>query len=290
MKMQADGILAREGHAGFHISKLIWTILMFCAGMIMIIPFLWMFATSFKIEGDVFKFPVEWFPKVWNFANYREVWLNQQPPFYVYYWNSIKIAVICVIGDLFTSSMAAYAFARLEFKGKNSLFLLYLATMMIPFQVLMVPQFILFRQLGLYNTHWALILPQLFTPLGTFLLRQYFLSIPQELSEAARVDGAGEFKIFWKVILPLAKPALASLAILAFVWRWNDYDRPLIFLTNRNLYTITLGLTNFVDEAGIQENTLIMAASTSALLPMLIIFILGQRYFVDGITAGSVKG
>jgi multiple sugar transport system permease protein len=270
--------------------KSLGTVIMAVLGLAMLVPFFWMISTSLKIQGDVYKFPVEWFPKLPQFGNYKTVWLDQDPPFFIYYWNSIKIAVICVIGDLITSSLAAYAFARLQFKGRDQLFLLYLVTMMIPFQVLMVPQFMLFRWMGIYNTHWALILPRLFTPLGTFLLRQYFLTVPFELSEAARVDGASEFRTFWRIVLPLAKPALASLAILSFVWRWNDYEGPLIFLTNRQLYTVPLGLTNFIDEAGNQQDTLIMAASVSAFLPILIVFLLGQKYFIEGITAGSVKG
>lgn len=263
---------------------------MFIVGIAMILPFLWMLSTSFKLEVDVFKFPVEWIPRRWNFNNYREIWLNQNPPFYIYYLNSIKITVICVIGELCTSSLAAYGFARLEFKGRDKIFLMYLGTMMIPFQVLMVPRFMLFQWAGLYNTHWALILPGIFTTLGVFLLRQFFLTIPMELSESAKIDGAGELRTYWQIILPLSKPALASLAILSFVWRWNDYSGPLIFLTKRELYTIPLGLTNFIDEMGGQQNTLIMAASVSALLPMLFVFLLGQKYFIEGLTAGSIKG
>ncbi|MFY9280333.1 MAG: carbohydrate ABC transporter permease [Caldicoprobacterales bacterium] len=272
------------------IGKLFMTVIMFAIGIIMILPFVWMLSTSFKLEVDVFKFPIEWIPRRFTTKNYVEVWLNQNPPFYVYCLNSIKITVICVLGELATSSLAAYGFSRLNFKGRDSIFLMYLGTMMIPFQVLMVPRFMLFQWLGLYNTHWSLILPGMFTTLGVFLLRQYFLTIPMELSESARIDGAGEFRTFWQIILPLAKPALASLAILTFVWRWNDYEGPLVFLSNKNLYTIPLGLTNFIDEMGGQQNTLIMAASVSAIFPIIIVFLLGQKYFIEGITAGSIKG
>lgn len=272
------------------ITKFLITIIMFAFGIIMILPFVWMLSTSFKLEIDVFKYPIEWIPKRLNLNNYTEVWLKQNPPFYVYYLNSIKITLICVIGELVTSSLAAYGFARLDFRGRDKVFLMYLGTMMIPFQVLMVPRFMLFQWMGLYNTHWALILPGMFTTLGVFLLRQFFLTIPMELSESARIDGASEFRTFWRIILPLAKPALASLAILSFVWRWNDYEGPLIFLTKRNLYTIPLGLTNFIDEMGGQQNTLIMAASVSAILPIIIVFLSGQKYFIEGITAGGVKG
>jgi multiple sugar transport system permease protein len=207
----------------------------------------------------------------------------------LYYLNSIKVAVISVIGTLLTSALGGYAFAKLNFKGRNVIFLIYLAAMMIPFQVTMVPLFMMFKWMGIYNTHLAIILPRLFSPLGTFLMRQYFMSLPNELIEAGRIDGVSEFGIFFKIMLPLAKPALATLGILTFVWRWNDYEAPLVFLSNRELFTVPLGLTNFIDESGMQMDNLIMAAAVVATLPMLIIFLIGQKYLIEGMTAGSIK-
>lgn len=273
----------------FSSKKLVLTLVMGILGLAMIVPFLWMFSSSFKILSDVYKFPMEWISKNMNLENYKEVLFKQSPPFSLYYWNSIKISVICVAGDLLTSSMAGYAFAKLNFKGRDIIFMIYLIAMMIPFQVIMVPQFIMFKWMGIYNTHWALILPKLFTPLGTFMMRQYFMSLPQELIEAGRIDGMGEFGIFFKIMLPLAKPVIATLSILSFVWRWNDYEAPLVFLSSRKLYTLTLGLTNFIDESGMHQDNLIMAAAVAALFPMLLMFFFGQKYLIEGMTSGSVK-
>ena len=194
------------------------------------------------------------------------------------------------MGTVITSSMAGYAFAKMKFRFRDQLFLLYLITMMVPFQVLMVPQFILFKEMGIFNTLWALILPRLFTPLGTFLMRQYFLDVPDEIIEAGKVEGLGEFGIFSRLVLPLAKPAMSTVVILNFVWRWNDYEAPLIFLTDSKLYTLTVGLTNFIDESGFSQDNLVMAAATVALIPIILVFILGQKYFIEGLTSGSVKG
>lgn len=271
------------------VTKIILTIFMLLVGLTMIAPFLWMLSSSFKILSDVYKFPMEWVSKNMTFNNYKHVLFEQNPPFALYYFNSIKVTTLCVIGDLVTSSLAGYAFARLKFKGRDVIFLVYLAAMMIPFQVTMVPLFMMFKWMGIYNTHWAIILPKLFTPLGTFLMRQYFMSLPNELIEAGRIDGESEFGIFYKIILPLAKPALATLAILTFVWRWNDYEAPLVFLSDPHLFTLPLGLTNFIDESGMQMDNLIMAGAVAAIFPMLLIFIIGQKYLIEGMTSGSVK-
>jgi multiple sugar transport system permease protein len=225
-----------------------------------------------------------------SFNNYKEVLFNQSPSFLIYFKNTLITTIISVIGTVITASMGGYAFAKLKFKYRDELFMLYLVTMMVPFQVLMVPQFILFKYMGIFNTLWALILPRLFTPLGTFLMRQFFLEVPTEILEAGRVDGVGEFGIFYKLVLPLAKPAVSTIVILNFVWRWNDYEAPLIFLTNSKLYTLTVGLTNFIDESGFSQDHLIMAAATVALIPMVLVFLLGQKYFIEGLTSGSVKG
>ncbi|HIV93413.1 MAG TPA: carbohydrate ABC transporter permease [Candidatus Eisenbergiella stercoravium] len=222
--------------------------------------------------------------------NYEKVLFQQDPSFLVYLKNTVITTVLSVLGTVVTSALAGYAFAKMKFKFRDQLFLLYLATMMVPFQVLMVPQFILFKGMGIFNTLWALILPRLFTPLGTFLMRQYFLDVPDEIIEAGKVEGLGEFGIFRRLVLPLAKPAVATVVILNFVWRWNDYEAPLIFLTDDKLYTLTVGLTNFIDDAGFSQDNLIMAASTIALIPIIIVFIVGQRYFIEGLTSGSVKG
>jgi multiple sugar transport system permease protein len=264
------------------------SVLMGAFALLMIAPFLWMLSTSFKVNGEVFEYPIQWIPKVWHFENYVQVWTGANP-FYIYYYNSLKITIITVAGSLATSAMAGYAFARLRFAGRNFLFLLYLSTMMIPNQVLLLPRFILFDKLHLIDSHYALILPGIFTIFGTFLMRQFFSTLPNELFEAARVDGAGYWRSFWQIGLPLTKPALVTLLILTFTWHWNDYENPLIFLRDKHLYTIPLGLTSYVEEFG-TNYVLSMAASVSALLPLLIVVIVCQKWFVEGIASSGLKG
>ncbi|MDF2595925.1 MAG: hypothetical protein K0R69_2266 [Clostridia bacterium] len=271
-------------------TKIILTLLMMLMAVMIIFPFLWMVICSFKPLNEIYQYPPKIFSANMSFDNYKEVLFNQSPSFLIYFKNTFITTIISVIGTVITASMGGYAFAKLKFKYRDELFMLYLVTMMVPFQVLMVPQFILFKYMGIFNTLWALILPRLFTPLGTFLMRQFFLEVPTEILEAGRVDGMGEFGIFYKLVLPLAKPAVSTIVILNFVWRWNDYEAPLIFLTNSKLYTLTVGLTNFIDESGFSQDHLIMAAATVALIPMVLVFLLGQKYFIEGLTSGSVKG
>ncbi|WP_084225351.1 carbohydrate ABC transporter permease [Paenibacillus pectinilyticus] len=268
--------------------KIILTIIVTGISILMILPFLWMISTSFKINGEVFNYPIDWIPNTWHFENYKKVWAGTDP-FYLFYWNSVKITGITVAGNLFTSAMAGYAFAKIRFKGRNFLFLLYLSTMMIPGQVLLVPRFILFDQMKLINTHYALILPGLFTVFGTFLMRQFFSSLPNELLEAGRVDGAGYWRTFWQICLPLTKPAIVTLLILSFTWHWNDYENPLILLRDKDLFTIPIGLNSYVEEFG-TNYVLMMAASVSALVPLLIVVIVCQKWFVEGIASSGLKG
>lgn len=270
--------------------KLALTILMLLLVLLMIFPFVLMFTSSMKPLNEIYLYP----PKIWSenasLESYRKVLFEQNPPLWSYIVNTTIVTVVSVAGTLLTASLGGYAFAKMKFKGRNVLFLLYLATMMVPNQSLMVPQFILFKHLGIFNTLWALILPRLFTPLGTFLMRQYFLDIPDEIIEAGRIDGAGDFRIFSTLVLPLAKPALSTVAILHFVWRWNDYEAPLIFISDKKYYTLTVGLTNFIDESGFALENMVMAGATIATIPILLVYLLGQNYIIEGITAGSVKG
>jgi len=266
----------------------ILTIVFACLGIIMILPFIWMTSSSFKLPSEMFKTPIDWIPNKFHFDSYKEVWLGKYP-FALYYWNSIKITALTVLGTLATSAMAGFAFAKLQFKGKELLFLLYLSTMIIPAQILLVPRFILFDRLHLVDSHWAIILPGMFSVLGTFIMRQFFSTLPNELLEAAKVDGAGIFRTFWQVCLPLTKPALVSLLILSFTWHWNEYEGPLIFLRTNDLYTLPLALTNFVDE-NTTNYTAIMAASVSSLLPLIVLVAFFQRWFVEGIASSGVKG
>jgi multiple sugar transport system permease protein len=260
----------------------------------MIVPFLWMLSASMKRGIDVMKLPVEWIPKYFYPDSYKQVWniggvARRDYHFNLAYFNSLKIAFINLTGSVITSAAAGYAFAKIKFRGRNVVFLLYLATMMIPSQVTLIPKFTIFSSLGLVGTHWPLILPGLITITGTFLMRQYFMQIPDELRESAYMDGANEFIIWIRIMIPVAKPAMASLAIIVFLWNWNNYLDALVFLSNWRLYTIPVSLTNFIDESTTEYN-LIMAASASALVPVFIIFLAGQRFFVKGLVAGAVKG
>ncbi|MNI45948.1 L-arabinose transport system permease protein AraQ [compost metagenome] len=247
-----------------------------------------MLSASFKIPAELLTYPIEWTQRSLNRDNYTTVWGGKYK-FLLYYWNTTKITIVTVAGSLITSSLAGFAFAKLNFKGRDQLFLLYLATMIIPSQVLLVPRFIVFDQLGLINTHLSVILPGMFTVFGTFLMRQFFITIPNELLEAAKVDGAGYWRMYWQLCLPLAKPALVALLILTFTWHWNEYENPLIFLRDRDLYTLPIGLTNFVDENG-TDYTLMMAASVSALIPLIAVVAFFQKWFVEGIANTGLKG
>jgi multiple sugar transport system permease protein len=257
-------------------------------GVIMVLPLVWMISSSLKSEVEVFQYPIRWIPETIRWENYREVWAGIYP-FWVFYANSLKVTSISVAGMLLTSSLAAYSFAKLKYPGRDQLFLAYLATMMIPPQVLLVPRFLLFRNFGILNTHWALILPGIFVIFGVFLMRQFFISIPNELSESAIMDGAGHLTIWARIIMPLAKPALVSLLIVSFVWRWNEYEEPLIFLNTKELFTIPVGMTLFMDEFETRYS-LIMAAAVSAILPVIGIFLAGQRFFVQGVVTSGLKG
>ncbi|WP_371877675.1 carbohydrate ABC transporter permease [Paenibacillus plantiphilus] len=261
---------------------------MLVLAIVMVIPFLWMISTSLKTPSQVFEYPIRWIPANATWEHHLKIWTGPNN-FGTYYWNSLKISIIGMVGATFLSAFAAYGFARIEFKGRNALFMLYLSMMMVPPQVLFVPKFLMFDWAGIYNTHWALILPGLFTIFGVFMLRQFFLSIPKDITESAFIDGAGHFRIFFQLILPLAKPALATLAIIDFSWQWNDYENALVFLIDEHLYTVPLGLQNFILENTVDYNGM-MAAASAGILPMIAVFAVGQRYIIQGLTNSAVKG
>ncbi|MBZ4644605.1 MAG: multiple sugar transport system permease protein [Petroclostridium sp.] len=271
------------------ILKSIMTVVIFVIAFTMTLPLLWMLSASMKVETDVFKFPIEWIPKRWNVvSNYKEVW-GSQYNFAMYYWNSIKITVLATICQVFVSAMGAYGFSKINFKFRDSLFLLYLATIMIPEQVTIVPRFMIFKWLGLFDTHTGLVMMLSFSVYGVFLLRQFMVVIPNSLSESAKIDGANHFRIFMQIILPITKPAIATLSILKFVWTWNDYQHPLIFLSSKEKFTLQLGMKQFASESG-EFYSLIMTGAVMAIIPLIIVFIIGQKYVIEGITMGAVKG
>jgi multiple sugar transport system permease protein len=270
-------------------SKLITTIIMGICGIIFLLPFIWMVSASFKLEEDVLTFPIEWIPSTWNaIENYSNVWLGDKP-FSLLYWNSIKVSVLTTITSVSVSCIAAYAFSKINFKGRDFLFLLMLATYMIPPQAIVVPQYLLYSWAGLIDSHLGLILLNSFSAFGTFMLRQFFMGINDEVIESAKMDGAGHFRTFFSIALPLVRPAIATYAILRFIWTWNDYQNPLIFLRSESLYTIQIGIQQFADAHG-SIYSLMMAATVSAIVPLLIVFIIGQKQVIEGISMGSVKG
>ncbi|POO55383.1 carbohydrate ABC transporter permease [Agrobacterium rosae] len=255
--------------------------------IVMLLPFAWMLSASLKLSRDVFAFPIEWIPAQPRWENYTEIWTKI--PLALFIYNTSKLTIIVTIMQLLTSSFAAYAFAKLNFPYKNTLFLGYIATIAMPWQVYMVPQFLLMREFGLNNTHLALILLQAFTAFGVFLMRQFYMSIPNELCEAARIDGMNEYQIWAKIMLPLSKPALSTLTIFTFVTTWNDFLGPMIYLTKTELKTIQIGLRMFISQYS-AEYGLIMAASVVALIPVLIVFLALQRFFVEGVASSGIKG
>jgi multiple sugar transport system permease protein len=254
---------------------------------IMVLPVVWMLSASLKLDREVFAFPITWIPPQPRWQNYVEIW--QKIPLATFVYNTAKITIIVTILQLFTSSFAAYAFAKLRFPFRNVLFLGYIATIAVPWHVYMVPQFIMMREFGLNNTHLALICLQAFTAFGVFLMRQFYMSIPDELCEAARIDGMNEYQIWWRIMLPLSKPALSTLTIFTFVATWNDFLGPMIYLTETKLKTIQIGLRMFISQYS-SEYGLIMAASVVALIPVLVVFLSLQRFFVEGVAATGLKG
>ncbi|MBO0142654.1 carbohydrate ABC transporter permease [Agrobacterium sp. Ap1] len=255
--------------------------------IIMLLPFAWMLSASLKLSSEVFVFPIEWIPSNPQWQNYVDIWTKI--PLALFIYNTSKLTIIVTLMQLFTSSFAAYAFAKLDFPYKNALFLGYIATIAMPWQVYMVPQFLLMREFGLNNTHLALICLQAFTAFGVFLMRQFYMSIPTELCEAARIDGMNEYQIWAKIMLPLSKPALSTLTIFTFVTTWNDFLGPMIYLTKTELKTIQIGLRMFISQYS-AEYGLIMAASVVALIPVLIVFLSLQRFFVEGVASSGLKG
>ena len=257
------------------------------ASLIMLLPFFWMLSTSLKEPGAGFRFPPEWIPKPFYWYNYKRIF--EVLPFGRFYWNSIVTAGSVTILQLVTCSFAGYAFARLRFPGRDTLFLGYLATLMIPGQVVIIPNFILLRTLGWIDTYQALILPNAFSAFGTFLLRQFFLSLPFELEDAAKIDGCGYFGIYWYVILPLSKPALTSLTVFTWLGQWNNFIWPLIVINSVRMNTLTVGLRTLQGQYNTQW-TLLMAGSVLALLPVLALFLSAQRTFIRGVALTGMGG
>lgn len=264
-------------------------LLLIILGLVFLLPFLWTLSSSLKPPGAGFKFPPEFIPKTFVWGNYPRVFV--MIPFLTFFKNSLLVSGLALLGEILSASLVAYSFARLRFPGRDALFLVVLATMMIPYPVTMVPTFILFKVLGVVNTYLPLILPPWFGPaFSIFLLRQFFLTINTELDEAAKVDGASEFMIYRRIIMPLSKPVLAAVAIFGFVAYWNDFLNPLIYLSESNMYTLALGVNFLRSFRGGGELAIQMAASVMFVAPCIILFLIAQRFVVEGIVTTGIKG
>ena len=257
------------------------------SSLTMILPFLWMLSSSFKDSLEVFNFPIQWIPQNLKLKNYSYIWNKANYP--QLFFNTLKLTVVITILQIVTCSLAAYAFSKLVFPERDKIFILYLATLMLPYQVVMIPQFSVIKIFGLTNTHMALILIQAFNPMGVFLMKQFFDGIPNELSEAARIDGLNEFGIYSKIIMPLSKSVIGTLVILTSVSVWNDFLAPLIYINSRELYTIQLGLRNMISEFTAEYGP-IMAASVISIIPILIVFLCFQSFFEQILASSGVKG
>ncbi|MGQ9888414.1 MAG: carbohydrate ABC transporter permease [Aggregatilineales bacterium] len=267
-----------------------YLVLLVVAGM-MVVPFMWMVSTSLKAPGTEFSYPPQILPTQFNLTNYQTLFNNL--PFGRYFLNTVFITVATVAGQLVICSLAAYGFARLNFMGRDTIFVLYLTTMMIPFQITLIPLYLIVSQLGWVNTYQGLIVPGISSAFGIFLLRQSFLNIPRDYQDAARIDGASEWGIFWRIFLPLNGPTLATLGVFAFMGTWTDLIWPLLIARSEEMRTLELGLAYFNarPNAFLQPNwPLLMAGSVVVMLPVLIIYIIAQRYFVQGIALSGVKG
>jgi multiple sugar transport system permease protein len=267
---------------------LAWIILA-VGGVFMALPFLWMVSSSLKPLNEIYIWPPNFIPQDIQWANYVEIW--RRLPFHLFFRNSFLVSGLETLGVLFTASLAGYSFARLRFPGRDQIFLVYISTMMIPFAVRMIPLFILMRTFGWIDSLNALIIPGMFSAWGTFLMRQFMLTIPRELEDAARIDGCSYFRIYRQIILPLTMPALATLGIFHFMDSWNSFLWPLIILSSMEQKTLPLGLAAFQAMASIKTPWhLVMAAAVLSVVPIIVVFLLGQKYYVRGIVTTGLKG
>ena len=278
---------------GYHAREkrimLLKTVLFMLIGVAFLLPLAWMISASLKTPVEIFSKEFHWFPETPRWGNFAAVWNNEKVSMARGYLNSTFISVVSITVSLAFASLAAYAFAKINFVGKNFVFMLFLSTMMIPVEVTLIPRFMVFNKVGLYNNLWAIILPHWFNASAIFLLRQFYIGLPNDLMEAAKIDGAGHGRIFLQILMPLTKSALVSQCVLSFVSTWNEYLSPLIFLVKKNLYTISQVVQwTMMDE--MDRTDLTMAAATCAVLPVIVVFFFCQRFFIEGIATSGVKG
>lgn len=269
------------------LGKVLGYLVLIVAAAAVLLPFYWMVMSSLKTNNTVFTAPIQWVPEVFQWHNYVDIFTRSDMTTWLK--NTLILSVVVTLLQVLTGSFAAYGFSKVRFPGRDALFLTYIGTIAVPWQAYMIPQFILFSKLNLANSLWSIIALQAFGAFGVFLMKQFYETVPEELSEAARLDGLSEYGIWRRIMLPLSVPALASLTLLTFVNTWNDYLGPLVYLRDKDLWTIQLGLRTFISQYN-AEYALIMTGSVLSVLPIAIIFLLGQRYFVEGIATSGMKG
>jgi multiple sugar transport system permease protein len=264
--------------------------LLISASILMLYPLLWMLSASFRPENEIFTSASIW-PSEWSIDSYFRGWNGLRTSFGVFFTNSFIISILSVMGNVFACSLAAYAFARLQFRGRNLWFALMLMTLMLPYQVTLIPQYVLFRSVGWVDTFLPLVVPKFLAAdaFFIFLMVQFFRGIPRELDEAAMMDGAGPWRIYWKIILPLSSPVLATAAIFTFIWTWDDFFGPLIYLNRMSDYTVMLGLRTFTDSTGLSDYGGLFAMSILSLVPIFIFFLSFQRLLIEGIATTGMK-
>jgi len=272
----------------FSPARILLYLLVIGGALIYAMPFIWMLSTSVKPQAEIFLIPPRWLPSVWQWQNYTLPWENL--PMLTFYKNTIIVTGLNIIGTLASSSIVAFAFARMRFRGRSVLFIIILATMMLPRQVTLIPLYLIWSKLGMLNTFGPLVIPSFFGhAFSIFLLRQYMMAIPLEMDEAARIDGASWFQLYWRIILPLSTPALGVVAIYAFTTHWNDFLEPLIYLNRPNMFTLPLGLGLLNGRYG-GEMQQIMAQTALSIIPVLLVFFLTQRSYMQGVVVSGVKG
>ena len=269
------------------IGRILLYVALILLSCVTLIPFVWMLSSSLKLDREVFEFPIRWIPQTFHWENYSLIWTKA--PMLMYFKNTAIVAVCVTFIQTLTSSFAAYAFAKLDFKGRDTLFMCYIATIAVPWQAYMIPQFMEFRSIGLYDNLGAIMVLQAFSAFGVFLMRQFYRGIPTELCEADRIDGLSEYGIWARIMLPLSKAAVATLVIFTFIGTWNDYMGPMIYLTTESVKTVQVGLRRFIQENS-SDYHLIMAASMVSLIPVSVVFLCLQRYFIEGIATSGLKG
>jgi len=277
----------KNAKLSYTVGKVIVYVLLIAFAALLMVPFYWMVQSSLKLDHEVFTIPIQWWPTEPVWRNYIDIWTRI--PLLTFLGNTVRLTVIVTFLQLLTSSFAAYAFSKLRFRGRNVLFLMYVGTIAVPWQAYMVPQFVMFRTMDLVDTHMAIIVLQAFTAFGVFLMKQFYDTVPYELNEAARIDGMSEYQIWRQIMLPLSKPALATLTIFTFVFTWNDFLGPRLYLTTQSLWTIQIGMRMFIGQFA-TEFGLIMAIATVSLVPILVVFLSLQRFFVQGIATTGLKG